>query len=70
VKTRSTGRDATPPAPAYGIARAPSFVDLDGPEWLRRRLENVRRRLDLPDLGAAIVIEDKVVAASVVGVRK
>jgi CubicO group peptidase (beta-lactamase class C family) len=40
------------------------------PQWLRERLEKVRRRYDLPDLGAAIVVGDKVVAASAVGVRK
>jgi CubicO group peptidase (beta-lactamase class C family) len=40
------------------------------PEWLRFRLEKVRRRFDLPDLGAAIVVGSKVVAASAVGVRK
>jgi CubicO group peptidase (beta-lactamase class C family) len=43
---------------------------VNDPEWLRTRLEKVRRRYDLPDLGAAIVLKDKVVAASVVGVRK
>ena len=40
------------------------------PAWLRERLEKVRCRYDLPGLGAAIVVGDKVVAASAVGVRK
>ena len=43
---------------------------VNDPQWLRDRLEKVRRRYDLPDLGAAIVVGDKVVAASAVGVRK
>ncbi len=40
------------------------------PEWLRERLEKVRHAHHLPALAAAIVVEDKVVAASAVGVRK
>ena len=34
VKTRSAGRDASPPAPKCGIARAPSVVDLDAAHGL------------------------------------
>lgn len=61
-------RPAVGKGSALGAVR-PSDPGAD-PEWLRTRLEKVRRRHDLPDLGAAIVIEDRVVAASVVGVRK
>ncbi len=43
---------------------------VNDPAWLRERLEKVRQRYDLPDLGAAVVVGDKVVAASAVGVRK
>lgn len=48
---------------------AKSSASVNDPEWLRVRLEKVRRRYDLPDLGAAVVVGDKVVAASTVGVR-
>ncbi len=69
---RKSEKETAPIAGDRGTARGPEQPrDAVGdPEWLRTRLEKVRRRFDLPDLGAAIVIEDKVVAASVVGVRK
>ncbi len=64
VKTR-------PESAASQQTRKLSAADpVKDPPWLRERLEKVRRRYDLPDLGAAIVIGDKVVAASAVGVRK
>jgi CubicO group peptidase (beta-lactamase class C family) len=40
------------------------------PQWLRRELERVRAKYKLPALGASLVIDGKVVAASVVGHRK
>ncbi|MDB5345058.1 MAG: penicillin-binding protein beta-lactamase class [Schlesneria sp.] len=43
---------------------------IDDPEWLRTRLEKIRKFYDLPDLGAVVVMKGEVVAASVVGVRK
>ena len=69
---RGVEKGTAPGAVEKRTARAsePTRDAVDDPEWLRTRLEKVRRRYDLPDLGAAIVIEDKVVAASVVGVRK
>lgn len=52
---------------AVGTASGQAAPD---PEWLRARLEKVRKRYDLPDLGAAIVGDGRVIAASAVGVRK
>lgn len=40
------------------------------PSWLRAELERVRARLGLPALGVSIVLQDRVVAVSVVGVRR
>ena len=40
------------------------------PDWLRERLEKIRVQFDLPDLGAVLVQNGRVVAASAVGVRK
>lgn len=48
-------------------SRVASAADL---AWLRDRMEAIRQRHDLPDLGAVVVIQDQVVAAPVVGVRK
>jgi D-alanyl-D-alanine carboxypeptidase len=62
---------AKPKSVANQETRKPSAAEAaSDPSWLRDRLEKVRRRYDLPDLGAAIVVGDKVVAASAVGVRK
>ncbi len=43
---------------------------VNDPSWLRERLQKVRKRYDLPYLGAVVVMDNKVVAASAVGVRK
>ena len=60
-----------PPSGVTQATRTQASADpVNDPRWLRERLEKVRRRYDLPDLGAAIVVNDKVVAASAVGVRK
>src|SRR5262249_34459181 len=55
---------------AWGVSQAgaqPSRVPDLG--WLRKDLEQVRSKYKLPALAASVVIDDRVVAASAVGVR-
>ena len=61
---------ARPRSAAAQPTRTPPGDAVKDPPWLRDRLEKVRRRYDLPALSAAIVVGDRVVAASAVGVRK
>jgi CubicO group peptidase (beta-lactamase class C family) len=55
--------------PAEEDGRGAGGAVPDSP-WLRRELERVRAKYELPALAASLVVGDKVVAASAVGHRK
>lgn len=57
-------------AASPGKKTAGGEQSIPDPQWLRDALEPIREKHHLPALAAALVVEDKIVAASAVGVRR
>lgn len=58
------------PSPSLGGPRDKPSSAIEDPAWLREKLEEIRKKYDLPALAACLVYKGKVIAASAVGVRK
>jgi CubicO group peptidase (beta-lactamase class C family) len=58
--------------PGLSLAAEPpsASAGIPDPDWLRQHLEIIREKHHLPSLAAALVVGDKIVAASTVGVRR
>ena len=58
------------PLMASAADPASASAGIPDPIWLREHLEKIREQHHLPSLAAALVVGDKIVAASAVGVRR